>query len=237
MSWQQRSGQSLLLVPLALVLAVVAACGAGAQSTASGFPTNATRPSPKEITFQGCPPTGDGGDTQLNTLKNRVDDGVNDMYNDVGLSTLLSLDYPQEVGRTMRKNWTQDARDAVDAYEGVAVRATGYLIDYKHQSTESTNCHAVDYRDYHVWLAQNPTDDKSRAMVVEITPRVQDQRPGWDSSTLADLKGKRVRISGWLLLDQEHPEQLGKTRATLWEIHPIIHIEVSQGGGWRSVDS
>lgn len=237
MSWQQRSGRSVLLVPLALVLAVVAACGVGAQSTASGFPTNATRPSPKEITFQGCPPTGDGGDTQLNTLKNRVDDGVNDTYNDVGLSTLLSLDYPQDVGRTMRKNWTQDEQSAVDAYEGVAVRTAGYLIDYKHEGTESTNCHAVDYRDYHVWLAQNPTDDKSRAIVVEITPRVQDQRPGWDTSTLADLKGQQVRISGWLLLDQEHPEQLGKTRATLWEIHPIMHIEVSQGGGWRSVDS
>jgi hypothetical protein len=31
------------------------------------------------------------------------------------------------------------------------------------------------------------------------------------------------------MLDQEHPDQLGKTRGTLWEIHPIMRIEVSRG--------
>ncbi len=73
-------------------------------------------------------------------------------------------------------------------------------------------------------------------MVVEVTPRVRDQRPGWTDSALAALKGQQVRISGWLLMDQEHPEQLGQTRATLWEIHPIMHIEVNQGGSWQSID-
>jgi hypothetical protein len=46
-----------------------------------------------------------------------------------------------------------------------------------------------------------------------------------------------VRISGWLLMDQEHPEQLGQTRASLWEIHPILHIEVNEGGSWQSIDN
>jgi hypothetical protein len=35
------------------------------------------------------------------------------------------------------------------------------------------------------------------------------------------LTTTEVRIRGWLMLDQEHPEQIGKTRGTLWEIHPI----------------
>jgi hypothetical protein len=70
-----------------------------------------------------------------------------------------------------------------------------------------------------------------------VTPRERDQRPGWTSSALSSLTGEQVRISGWLLMDQEHPEQLGQTRATLWEIHPIIHIEVNQGGSWQSIDS
>jgi hypothetical protein len=34
------------------------------------------------------------------------------------------------------------------------------------------------------------------------------------------------------MLDQEHPEQLEKTRGTLWELHPIIEFEVRQGGDW-----
>ena len=86
----------------------------------------------------------------------------------------------------------------------------------------------MDYRDYHVWLVVNQGDPKSKALVVEVTPRVHDQRSGWSASALSSLKGEHVRISGWLLLDQEHPEQLGHARATLWEIHPIIHIEVDK---------
>jgi hypothetical protein len=35
-----------------------------------------------------------------------------------------------------------------------------------------------------------------------------------------------------LMLDPEHPEQLGKTRGTLWEIHPVMRIEVRRGGRW-----
>jgi hypothetical protein len=49
-------------------------------------------------------------------------------------------------------------------------------------------------------------------------------------------QNQRVRISGWLLFDQEHPEQLGKTRATLWEIHPIIKIETQQNGNWTTIN-
>jgi hypothetical protein len=40
----------------------------------------------------------------------------------------------------------------------------------------------------------------------------------------------RIRITGWHLYDQEHPEQIGKFRATLWEIHPIMKIEFFMGG-------
>ena len=42
---------------------------------------------------------------------------------------------------------------------------------------------------------------------------------------------------GWLLLDQEHPEQLlasgnrNKVRGTLWELHPVVEIEVMQDHG------
>ncbi len=70
-------------------------------------------------------------------------------------------------------------------YEGIAVRTTGYIVDVTHEGTESTNCHSIDYRDYHVWLAANRGIPKSKAMVVEVTPRVHDQRPGWTRSALS----------------------------------------------------
>ncbi len=74
-------------------------------------------------------------------------------------------------------------------------------------------------------------------MVVEITPRLRAQHPSWSRKNLNRLvqQQTRARVSGWLLLDQEHPDQVGKTRATLWEIHPVLRIEVWTGGTWREL--
>ena len=227
------------LPALLLLVVVIAGCDidtTGTTVSPGAFPGNAAHPTPNTGTFQGCPPGGDGGDQLLNVRKNRTDDGENGTFHDVALNTLINLSYPQDVGRTMRKNWSESETDAVNQYEGIAVRATGYIVGVKHEGTESTNCHSLDDRDYHMWLTVNPDDPRSKSLVIEVTPRVQDQRPGWTSAALSGLKGDQVRISGWLLLDQEHPEQIGQTRATLWEIHPIIHIEVYQGGSWQSID-
>jgi hypothetical protein len=46
--------------------------------------------------------------------------------------------------------------------------------------------------------------------------------------------GTPVRVSGWLMLDPEHPDQVGRTRGTIWEIHPILAIEVRRGDAWRT---
>ncbi len=88
-----------------------------------------------------------------------------------------------------------------------------------------------------MWLVAQASDDRSKSLVVEVTPRVQALRAGWTSSALSGMVGKQVRISGWLMMDQEHPEQIGQTRATLWEVHPILHIEENSNGSWTSIDS
>ena len=77
------------------------------------------------------------------------------------------------------------------------------------------------------------------SIVVEVTPRVRKGHPNWTTARLDPLvhTSTPVRISGWLMFDPEHPEQLGKTRGTLWEIHPIMKIEVEEQGQWRSLDS
>ena len=37
-------------------------------------------------------------------------------------------------------------------------------------------------------------------------------------------------------LDPEHPDQVDNTRGTIWEIHPIMQIEVQQQGRWVALD-
>jgi hypothetical protein len=217
---------------------LLVATGCGQAKVEQGFPSTAPHPQPQEITFDGCPPQGSGGDGDLNMLKNRVDDGANGTFYDVDVNTLTALPYPVGVQRVRRANWDPNDAEDVALYEGAPLRTVGYILSVKHEGTESTNCQFADgqYRDFHVWLAPNAGDDRSKAIVVEVAPRVRSQRPGWTDSALFGLKGQRVRISGWLLMDQEHPEQLGQTRATLWEIHPIMHIEVANGPTWSKID-
>src|SRR5689334_22512709 len=58
---------------------------------------------PKEITFHGCPPEGDGGDPVLNRNKNRVDDGN---YQPMAFDSLLNLPWPQDVAKKSHDEWS-----------------------------------------------------------------------------------------------------------------------------------
>ena len=81
-------------------------------------------------------------------------------------------------------------------------------------------------------------DDESLSIVVETTPRVRLDHPKWTPKELAPWvkSDSPVRISGYTLFDPEHRAHLGVYRATLWEIHPIIRIEVFKEGQWLNVD-
>lgn len=74
--------------------------------------------------------------------------------------------------------------------------------------------------------------------MVEVTPRVRARHPGWTLQAFQSLarQKSRVRIGGWTMLDPEHPDQVGKTRGTIWEIHPVMRVDVMQGGaGWKGL--
>jgi hypothetical protein len=204
-----------------------------------GFPEMKDKPKPKQVVYKGCPPEGDGGDPALNRLKNRVDEA--DEYFAVPFDSLAQLQWPKAIERRDRDKWSAADTEAVARYEGLPIAIEGYLSRSKKEGEESCNCHGVqdDMVDFHVWVTKNANDDRSGSIVVEVSPRLRFKHPAWTTDALGRVarNDQRVRISGWLMMDPEHPDQIGKTRATIWEIHPITKIEVEQGGGWATLDS
>jgi len=84
------------------------------------------------------------------------------------------------------------------------------------------------------------TRDKSKAVVIETTPRVKElaARNGfnWYLPALKKIELKKIRVKGWLLRDEEHVENSyvdgasgGPTkihRGTIWEVHPVTSIRI-----------
>ena len=194
--------------------------------TPGALPEMSAKPQPAEINFQGCPGEGDNPrQAELNRLKNRVDEGE---YVPVAFDSIANLPWPKSVERQpAHDKWPAADLGEVARYEGVPVSVEGYLAGAKQEGPESPNCHGDDaqFRDFHIWL-------------VEVTPRVRANHPNWRTDLLGQIfkKDQRVRVSGWLMLDPEHPDQVGKTRGTIWEIHPVMQIEVNQAGQWTPLD-
>jgi hypothetical protein len=190
--------------------------------------------------FHGCPPEGDGGDPYLNQLKNR--DIAPQTYKDMTVRELLD-DEPEDaiaMGRKHRDKWEQEAVDEVSRLESKGARVEGFLLRVKKEGPESCNCHSADLVDHHMWLAANADDVRAESVVVEVSPRMlaTPRHPNWTGPALQSLAKQqlKVRISGWIMWDAEHPEQVGNTRGTLWEIHPIHRIEFFKDGQWTDLD-
>ncbi|MFI5253549.1 MAG: hypothetical protein ACHQQQ_14080 [Bacteroidota bacterium] len=202
-----------------------------------GFPLLAEKPKPQEITFRGCPPEGEGGDPEMNKLKNRVDEGN---YLPVDFDILEALPWPPEIEKKKRMLWSTDDDEEINQYEGTPVVVEGYLAGVREEGPESPNCRGLDHesRDYHMWLTKTAGYDRSNSIVVETTPRVRQKHFSWKLRFLKELSNRheQFRISGWVMLDPDHPDQVGKTRGTIWEIHPVMKIEVKLPLGWKSLD-
>lgn len=123
-----------------------------------------------------------------------------------------------------------------------AVEITGYVYDVKVGGDESCNCHAreVSERDTHIELVLTPdATEETQRVIVEITPRMRElmSQKGIDWSTdnlKRTITGHQVKVTGWLLFDEEHSKQAKNTapdnsadwRATCWEVHPVTKIEI-----------
>jgi hypothetical protein len=199
-----------------------------------------------------CGPTGDATatsltDPYLNALKNR--DLAPGSFTRIAIAALVA-DVPAAngAGTKRRDKWLDSQRKSLANKEAVGIEVIGYLAGVTAEGKESCNCGDPKHIDHHLWLVANPGEKQDSSMVVEISPRLLGVHPNWPKlASRAHTDGTRVRIRGWRTWDQEHPEQLHNrtnhagrilhaTRATLWEIHPILAIDVKQGGTWVPID-
>lgn len=158
-------------------------------------------------------------------------------FYDVSLASIISLPWPVAATLHKRSQWSSSLKSEVWANEGKPVRVIGYLAHLKVEGPETPNCHGSEekYRDWHIGIASVPTSAGKERLIIETTPRVRSAHPEWDKQVVNKIIDQKipVRISGWLMFDPAHPEEVGKSRATLWEIHPIMTIEVREGNAWR----
>jgi hypothetical protein len=209
--------------------------------------TDWEKPAPQKTMFHGqgrdCPWNGDDSDPDTFVRKNRSDTAEKDgiQYHDVRWAAIAHLKYP--VAKPLRKNWTADQISEIAAFEGAALRTTGYLVAFKPQSGgsgEGTNCHlsAPSDTDTHLALVEGVGEAEKSSVVIEFTPRFLKAHPNWKKAVLSPWlnSDNPVRISGWLMIDPDHRNHLDRFRSTLWELHPITKIEVWKENQWLDVD-
>lgn len=228
------------------------AAAAAVDATWTKTPSNATDIHWPTGDHALCQSDGIGGDPATNHQKNRTDEPSS--YHDVSWNAVATLPFPRNhLSRRTGDAHPWPAADlaAIASYEGIPLRIVGFLANAKVEGKESTNCGQTDTArvDWHLYLTKGPRQKTRQSIVVEVTPRVRPDHPSWNVDTLKAIaqRGDTVRISGWLMLDPEHWDQMWKysgpsdttgikARATLWEIHPITKMEVRRGGQWLSLD-
>ena len=255
----------------ALTLSLHASSAAGtepSQSNEPDFPKMDTKPSATTETFHDCPPEGkDSGDPvhpfdpDLNKLKNRIDEPEEPKK--VTIDQILSLPkIPAEELKDPRTKWLSATLEKVSQFEGIPVTVEGFLAGVREEGKESCNCGATapSRVDWHCWLTKSAPemvkdvehgvetagDELGSAVVCETTPRVRamDKHRNWNLQHFENIvrQKQRVRLTGWILFDQIHSNQLPggspekPRRGTLWEVHPLTKVEVQENGNWRDLD-
>ena len=193
---------------------------------------------------QTCPPEGSGtnNDPKQNVLKNRVSTPAS--FKEMTV-TEFKKDFKPNLGLPRHRGKFTDAQiNEVTPSEEMGITLTGYILRAVKQGPENTNCGSKDRTDVHIWVYSKTSQDKanrtalrSLSAVVEATPDWQDKHPDWNAKRLEKIGQDRVKvkISGWVMYDPEHPDKIGQTRGTLWEVHPVTRIEYWTGNAWKDL--
>jgi hypothetical protein len=159
-----------------------------------------------------------------------------------------------------RSDLTAAQKDELDSYENQIVSLTGWLVLAYAGPPETTNCASATFHDWHLEIFENASDHAPQIsdptpIICEITPRTERAiyRDGVRIQSLAGFfrlqdvsykatghKAQKVRVTGYLLWDDDHngSADVGSTiqwfskngfhhpwRSTAWEIHPVMKIE------------
>ena len=210
---------------------------------------------------EGTAKTPDGA--ERNRLKNRsIIDGAGTKPKSMDTAEFLKFigDCDRLTKGMRRKELESGQRVQLDPLEKQLVSLTGYLVLAYPGPPESTNCGDIDFHDWHLEVFEKPLDHPPgigdpTPIICEITPRTQREifRDNIRLQALAAYirapdfsheptghPAKKVRITGYLLWDDDHngSADVGTTvrrigankyhnpwRSTAWEIHPVTKIE------------
>jgi len=160
-------------------------------------------------------------------------------YSDMTIADIISLphDLLTAAGAEDRDKWTPATASQSQMSEGKAVRITGYFVSARKEGPEACNGNDSNYNDFHLWIADSAGKGKQESLIAEATPYWEEQYPKWLFSTFTTLSNQhvQVRISGWIMWDEDHLSDVGSSRASLWEIHPMTKFEYFSNGVWQTL--
>jgi hypothetical protein len=185
--------------------------------------------------FNGIPPEGKGGDPLLNLQKNRTT--IPEKLEPYSVGQILAIPSTKLEGTddNTRKYWSDEAKQYAAKWESKGVIVEGYLVKARESGRESANGGSDKYQDYHLWIVQEKNEQRSSSVIAEVTPRIKATKPSWTIENFVKLSNKhtKVRVTGWLLWDEEHGDEVGKSRGSQWEIHPMTKFEIFEKGEWK----
>jgi hypothetical protein len=213
-----------------------------AKTKPKSKPTTCSQGTP----FRGCPACGTAKDAKHITL-------------DVQKNRGIKVTNPQTLTVADIRN---PANNKGKFSPSKQVSVTGFVASVDPGGMpENCNCTSkkpggrTDLRDVHINIVADPSEagDQTKYVVVEFTPRWE-KKFGFDDSNYdamrqlieSQLKGKRVKFSGWMLYDFIHENAAQSTRpnqpvcanfgdkncnwrATPWEVHPVTSYEIVAG--------
>lgn len=189
--------------------------------------------------FHGIPPEGIGGDPLLNKQKNRWSAPAEVTTMTVSQIINLPHDELSKQGAKDRVRWSSAAAAQASESENKGVQVEGYLAKVRESDEETANGKNPLYHDFHLWITEFPAENKNKGIVVEAIPFWKEYYSGWQLHAFEKiaLKNAKVRVTGWIFWDQEHGSEVGKSRGSIWEVHPITKFEVFEGGKWLELNA
>ncbi len=174
-------------------------------------------------TTKPCPVTGDS--------KRKIDQLSDSLKNRNSTSIIVSSKY---IGEFFVSG---DDFNRFTYYTYVKVR--GMITEVKHGSSEQCNCHSTEKLDYDIHIVFSDSLGNGK-MICEVNRFTQATDKGLNYAAIHSMIGRQVIIYGWLFPDSEHEQNATNTcikctnvwRTTIWEIHPIMKIEVLNVPSW-----